>query len=306
MKNLDRFDGQAGFSVVELLIATAVILILVTFAVLQFGASAANLERQNIAREFKVSLERARFDSVKRRASECTDMARVEITSPTSFRLITDRNQNGTLELATETFVTDFVDSALVEIVADPAPTFPIVLRFDERGNVTSGACGAETAANTPTIFCQLPCTAATVTSGNASIVYVSPTGTVSMMAGGETMPTFAAPNVANMNTGGNYLNPLLAVWDPPSANGNANSSNSSNTGNSNSGNSNSGNSNSGNSNSGNSNSGNSNSGNSNTNTNTSPSPTPRYCISGERPTHDNCVCSPTQYLQGSRCREAN
>src|SRR5215204_4466830 len=98
MKRSSVFQTQAGFSVVEMLIAVVIIMILVTFAVLQFGASAASLERQNVARAFKVSLERARFDSVKRRAAVCSEMSRVEIWSPTSFSLVTDRNQNGTIE----------------------------------------------------------------------------------------------------------------------------------------------------------------------------------------------------------------
>ena len=53
-------------------------------------------------------------------------------------------------------------------------------------------------------------------------------------------------------------------------------------------------------------NTGNTNTGNTNTgNTNTS-TPTPVYCLSGQRPVQDNCICSSTQYLQGSRCRDAN
>src|SRR5688500_11551276 len=146
MKRSSVFQTQAGFSVVEMLIAVVVIMILVAFAVMQFGASAASLERQNIARAFKVNLERARFDSVKRRASVCSEMSRVEITSPTSFDLVIDRNQNGALETAVETSTTDFADGAQVQIVDDPAPTYPIVIRFDQRGNVSSGSCGSETA----------------------------------------------------------------------------------------------------------------------------------------------------------------
>ena len=288
MKTSNCPRNQAGFSVVEVLIVVVVIMILAAFAVMQFGASAANLERQNVAREFKVNLERARFDSVKRRATGCADMSRVEITGPTTFQLVTDRDQSGTLNPATETTRVDFTAAGRVLIVDDPAPTYPIVFRFDQRGNVSSGSCGSETPADTPTTFCQVPCTAATASSNNASLIYVSPTGTVSMLAGGESMPSFSAPSVADMNSNANVLNPLLAVWDAPS--------NSTNTGNTNTGNTNTGNTNTGNTNTGNTNTG-------NTNTST---PTPVYCISGQRPAFDNCICSSTQYLQGSRCRDAN
>jgi type II secretory pathway pseudopilin PulG len=282
MKTSNCPRNQAGFSVVEVLIVVVVIMILAAFAVMQFGASAANLERQNVAREFKVNLERARFDSVKRRATGCADMSRVEITGPTPFQLVTDRDQNGTLNPATETTRVDFTGAGRVLIVDDPAPTYPIVFRFDQRGNVSSGSCGSETPADTPTTFCQVPCTAATASSNNASLIYVSPTGTVSMLAGGESIPSFSAPSVADMNSNANYLNPLLAVWDAPSNTTNTNTntatptppSTPTNTG-------------------------------TNTNT-TSPTPTPGFCISGQRPAQDNCICSNTQYLQGSRCRDAN
>jgi Tfp pilus assembly protein FimT len=282
MKTSNCPRNQAGFSVVEVLIVVVVIMILAAFAVMQFGASAANLERQNVAREFKVNLERARFDSVKRRATGCADMSRVEITGPTTFQLVTDRDQNGTLNPATETTRVDFTGAGRVLIVDDPAPTYPIVFRFDQRGNVSSGSCGSETPADTPTTFCQVPCTAATASSNNASLIYVSPTGTVSMLAGGESIPSFSAPSVADMNSNANYLNPLLAVWDAPSNTTNTNTntatptppSTPTNTG-------------------------------TNTNT-TSPTPTPGFCISGQRPAQDNCICSNTQYLQGSRCRDAN
>jgi Tfp pilus assembly protein FimT len=282
MKTSNCPRNQAGFSVVEVLIVVVIIMILAAFAVMQFGASAANLERQNVAREFKVNLERARFDSVKRRATGCADMSRVEITGPTTFQLVTDRDQNGTLNPATETTRVDFTAAGRVLIVDDPAPTYPIVFRFDQRGNVSSGSCGSETPADTPTTFCQVPCTAATASSNNASLIYVSPTGTVSMLAGGESIPSFSAPSVADMNSNANYLNPLLAVWDAPSNTTNTNTntatptppSTPTNTG-------------------------------TNTNT-TSPTPTPGFCISGQRPAQDNCICSNTQYLQGSRCRDAN
>ena len=290
MKTSNCPRNQAGFSVVEVLIVVVIIMILAAFAVMQFGASAANLERQNVAREFKVNLERARFDSVKRRATGCADMSRVEITGPTTFQLVTDRDQNGTLNPATETTRVDFTAAGRVLIVDDPAPTYPIVFRFDQRGNVSSGSCGSETPADTPTTFCQVPCTAATASSNNASLIYVSPTGTVSMLAGGESIPSFSAPSVADMNSNANYLNPLLAVWDAPSNSTNTSTNTNTNTNTNTSTNTNT-----------------NTSTNTNTNTNTNSStPTPVYCLSGQRPAQDNCICSSTQYLQGSRCRDAN
>src|SRR5215203_5571273 len=74
-----EFNAQSGKSIMELMIVMTVIAILVTFAVGQLGSSKTNLHRQNLAREFKINLERARFDSVKRRATDPSTMANVKI-----------------------------------------------------------------------------------------------------------------------------------------------------------------------------------------------------------------------------------
>jgi prepilin-type N-terminal cleavage/methylation domain-containing protein len=210
MKNAISKRKDSGFSIIELLIVLAILGILVTFAILALGSSSRILERQSIAKEFKVALERSRFDSVKRRPETCSEMARVEITSATSFRYITDTNQDGTLQPATEQKVVDFGQYSDVIIVDDPAPTYPIIIRFDSRGQTSSGACGSETTADTPTHFCEAPC--ATRDSSNSNSVYVSPTGTVAFLNGGESVPAFLEPTVSNVSTSSD-INEHLAVW---------------------------------------------------------------------------------------------
>src|SRR5689334_13162247 len=91
------FQSQRGVSLVEILVVLVIVGVLVTLAIAQFGRSKENIDRQTLAKEFKVALERSRFDSVKRRPATCDDMSRVEILSATSFRYITDLDQNGTL-----------------------------------------------------------------------------------------------------------------------------------------------------------------------------------------------------------------
>jgi Tfp pilus assembly protein FimT len=212
MKN-KGFSSESGKSIMELLIVLAVAAILVTMAVAQFGGASNNLERQNIAREFKVSLERARFDSVRRRADVCDDMARVVIRTATSFEVVMDMNQNGTIEPSIETRTIDFTNSSNVEIVGSSL-AFPITIRFDQRGNSSSGTCASPTAAVAETVFCNLPCVAATANAQNSNIVFVSPTGTAAMMRGGDSVPTFAEPAVTDVD-GEKLINPLVAVWDP-------------------------------------------------------------------------------------------
>ena len=197
----------------ELLIVLTVVIILVTIAVAQFGSAGTSLDRQNIAREFKVSLERARFDSVKRRATDCDHMSRVVISDASSFTLLTDLNQNGTIETGNEARVVDFEDRSDVRIVGQNTD-FPLTIRFDERGNVSTGPCSAPVSDVEKVVFCNTPCTMATADASNSNIIFVSPTGTATMMYGGSTLPTFSNPTVTNVDVN-SAVNPLLAVWDP-------------------------------------------------------------------------------------------
>ena len=216
MQKKTSFSSASGFSLIELFIVLLVIGIIVTLAVLALGSSSSNLARQNVSREFKVALERARYDSVKRRPDTCDQMSRVEITSPTSFRLLTDTNRNGSIDTASETSLYEFAGRSSTEIVGDGI-VYPITIRFDGRGNTSSGPCSAPTATYSATTFCELPCTAATATAQNATVVYVSPTGTTTMLLGGETIPSFGEPTVTSI-TPSLYINPLLSVWNAVTA----------------------------------------------------------------------------------------
>ncbi len=207
MSNI-RSTTQSGFSLIETVVVLSIIAIIVTFAILGLGKSHDVIARQTVAREFKVALERSRFDSMKRRPANCADMGRVEIVNASSFRYITDLDQNGTLDPATESRIVD-VGIRNVTIIEAPG-TFPMTIRFDHRGESISGSCASPVAAQTPTVFCELPC--ATVTDTNSSSVFVSPTGTVALMMGTESMPTFGAPTVSNVNSTWG-INDRLAVW---------------------------------------------------------------------------------------------
>jgi prepilin-type N-terminal cleavage/methylation domain-containing protein len=100
MERRTKFTSQSGTTLVELIVVLVIISVLVSFAVAQFGSSKKNLERQNIVRELKVSLERARFDSVKRRAVNVNEKAKITIHNATSFSFSTDLNQNESSNIA--------------------------------------------------------------------------------------------------------------------------------------------------------------------------------------------------------------
>lgn len=207
MKNA-KFGAQSGKSIIELLIVLVVAGILVTMAVTRIGNAQSNLKRQNLAKEFKVNLERARFDSVKRRADNPNEMARITLTSATAYSVLNDFNQNGVLDTAEIRQVSFFGSVRILGTNLE----FPVTIRFDRTGAVT-----ARNASNQPVplvfTFCEGTCTLATATVNNSSIISISPSGTVAMLAGGDTIPTFTAPNVSTVN-GPTGINPWVTVVD--------------------------------------------------------------------------------------------
>jgi Tfp pilus assembly protein FimT len=215
---MDSFSKsrQSGASLIVLLVVMAIGAVLFTVAASQFCDAGDNLIRHNVAREFKVSLERARFDSVKRRASNTADMSTVTVLSATSFSYAIDFNQNGVIDNPGETRLVDFASRSNVKITGTNF-VFPITIRFDRRGHVTvtNGDIPA-TDISSMFYFCNGSCTVATANPQNSNIIYVSPTGTVAMMKGGDTIPIFDDPGVTAVNSN-TAINPLLAVWIPGS-----------------------------------------------------------------------------------------
>lgn len=210
-----EFRSQSGKSIIELLIVLVVAGILVTMAITRIGNAQSNLKRQNLAKEFKVNLERARFDSVKRRADNPAEMARITLTSATAYTVLTDFNQNGSLNDAEARQVNFYGNVRILGTNLE----YPVTIRFDRTGAVT-----ARNASNQPVplvfTFCEGTCTLSTATVNNSSIISISPSGTVAMLAGGDTIPTFSAPNVSTVN-GAAGVNPWVTVVEdeivPPS-----------------------------------------------------------------------------------------
>ena len=206
-----KFDFERGYSLVELMIVLVITAILVTLALISFGNTQTQFNRQNIARELKVNLERARFDSVKRRAVNTADLAEVKLLSATSFSVKIDTNQNGTLD-ANETRTINFAGQPTVRLVGNLL-VFPITINFDRYGRITAKDGTSPTPQNITPIFtiCTNNCTAANATASNADVIYVSPSGTVTMLAGGSSQPTFQNPNVSNVSVNSN-LNPDIRI----------------------------------------------------------------------------------------------
>lgn len=201
------FSPQSGKSLVEIIIVLAIAAVLVTFAVAQFGKTGDFFQRQNFSRELKVNLERARFDSIKRRAEGAVEnLSRVIITSATSFTVVMDLNQNGTLESG-ETRTTNFNTKSGIKFVGNLI--YPITLSFDRHGHIyaTDGI-----GAIVPTFtICDNNCTVETVSSSNSDRISISPSGTVAMLKGGESLPNFNSPNVSTVSYV-SEVNPWVSV----------------------------------------------------------------------------------------------
>src|SRR4051794_166677 len=130
---------QTGFTFVELMVVIAIIAVVATLAFMAFGRSREQFKRQNVARKLKVGFERARFDSVKRRADDSSIYAKVVLlgVNPAhwfSYRVVTNKILDGFLTTADET-PTSFADDN-VNIYALPGVTmdFPVTVAFNMRG----------------------------------------------------------------------------------------------------------------------------------------------------------------------------
>lgn len=187
------FQNQKGVSLVELLVVIMIITILSTIALMQFGSSKDQFRRQNVAQELKTAFERARFDSVKRRAVSPHE-AKVTVNT-NSFTLTVDKNGNGTIEQPDDDSVNNFgSQNVTITDTAGITMTSPVTVFYNKRGEVTDNA---GIPVNPIFIVCNGTCTP-TPNSSNSNIVLVTPTGTVNLLAGGSAIPTFAAPLITN------------------------------------------------------------------------------------------------------------
>lgn len=198
------------------MIVLVIMSIIITFAVARFGSANTNFKRQNISRELKVNLERARFDSVKRRAEvvgAVDSRAEVKITSPTSFTVKTDINQNGTLD-ASDKKTIDFTGQSNIKIVdrdkdGKPLLVFPITISFDRYGRIEAKD---GTPKDITPLFTISTGEAANISAANADVIYVSPSGTVAMLKGGEPQPTFTSPANITVENADSRINDDLRV----------------------------------------------------------------------------------------------
>ncbi len=209
-----HIDLDCGFSILELLLVLVIASILAAFALTSLGRANENMDRQNLARHFKVSLERARFDSVKRRATSTsgpTAMANVKIINETKFIVTTDVNQDGVI--GTNEFRTaSFPDRNGIRLLVDSGITYPVTIYFDRRGHAT-----IVDGSGNPTskfIFCGSACSFSTSNNSNSNQIIISATGTVAMMGGSDSISSVPDPDVTTVSST-QGINPDVMVWNP-------------------------------------------------------------------------------------------
>ena len=187
---------QSGFTLIEVMIVLVVLAILTTIAVMNFGNSKTDLQRQRIAREFKVYLERARFDSVKRRAVDVNNMSRITLNSSSSFTAAIDLNENGVLD-ATDTRQVAFDERAETPIIVSSTLNYPVTIRFNQRGQVSvKDNLGNDV--NPVFTICSKNCTGTSPNNQDLTVISVSTSGTVAVLKNGQNPSALPTPLISS------------------------------------------------------------------------------------------------------------
>lgn len=201
---------QGGYSLIEIFIVIVIIGILTTLALLQLGRSRVDLQRQRIAREFKVYLERARFDSVKRRAAGA-EVAKVVLNGPSSFTVTLDFDGDGQL-LPIETRTVNFADRTDAVIQVSDTLNYPVSLSFNWRGLVE-----VLDSANQPVTPLFTICSDCSDSDPDITRIYISSSGTVAELRAGQDPQALPTPTTSNSNTGIPALNCYVLGANTPS-----------------------------------------------------------------------------------------
>lgn len=192
----NQFKSQGGFSIIEMIIVLVVLAIVTTFAIMQLGRSKVDLQRQRIAREFKVYLERARFDSVKRRAVNAADMSKIVLNSASSFTATIDFNENGTID-STDTREVDFSQRSNTRILVSDVFNYPVTISFNQRGHITAVDASNNTI-NPVFTICSNNCSDTSQNNSELSVISISTTGTIAILKNTNDVTVLPTPVVSS------------------------------------------------------------------------------------------------------------
>ena len=181
-------SSESGVTLVELLVVIVIIAIVAGIALMSRGSANAQLKRLNVTTQLKNAFERARFDSVKRRVSSGQE-AYVTVT-PTSYTLRSYNSDANGVSTPSDV-VTNLPPGIVIGLYGGGTLTTQDVV-FNMRGEASSSP--------EPQFYiCNVSCSGPN--NSNANLLIVTPTGTVNMLPGGATLPTFGVPTITNVNT---------------------------------------------------------------------------------------------------------
>jgi prepilin-type N-terminal cleavage/methylation domain-containing protein len=184
---------ERGVTLIEVTVVLLIIVVVAAIAMMQFGSSNEILKRQNAAQQLKVTLERARFDSVKRRPETSATQAKVAISTWT-YTLTTDVDLNGVLNGSDDT--TADVGSLNVAIREYNGSLSPVTIYYNKRGE----AVDSNGNPISPAFYiCNSTCNAPNAS--NSNILLVTPTGTVNLLPGNSQLPVFGLPPINSVPT---------------------------------------------------------------------------------------------------------
>lgn len=200
-------NSESGVSLVELLVVCVIIAVVASLVLLRQGSANEVFRRQNVSGQLKSALERARFDSVKRRAVNADQKANV-VVSANSFTLYTDVNLNGVITDPVDAVVTSVPLGITIQRYDGAAfgPSNEKVL-FNMRGEVPMSPAPQF-------IVCNGPCPAiASLTPAVADILLVTPTGTVNLLPGSpDAIIPFTNPALSGSTSTTEDINPDVTV----------------------------------------------------------------------------------------------
>ena len=205
------------------MVVMTVISVVSGFALIRLDRARNFQQRENVAMQLKSQLERARYDSIKRRATAPSQFSRV-IINQTSFSLQIDSNQDGVLE-ANESQNFTFDSGVSGKFVGNL--NFPLTISFDHHGRAkTVDNNNAEK--NSVLTLCNENCVSTNndlfLTKSNSSIISVSRTGTVTVKPGDVTTiwtrsdgftTSATMPNAAPTTTSMSSAAPTATSIDP-------------------------------------------------------------------------------------------
>lgn len=212
------FNRERGYTLTEMMVVVTIMMVVALMPIIMINSTKDRMSRQAFVRELKSAFERARFDSVKRRPETSALMAKV-VVSAKSYQLTTYANRTGTVD-STGTMVsaqtqTKTIAASDMSIVGHSSSgltsqRFPVTITFDSRGEILATDSSGVKVTNPAFVVCQGNCSS--YTGQNSNIILVSPTGTVNLLAGDASIPTFTAPSGIATVSQGTSINRLVTV----------------------------------------------------------------------------------------------